>query len=49
MLQVDHAGLDYVDQKILKTMIELYQGGPIGLSTLAVNISEETETVEDVY
>lgn len=49
MLQVDHAGLDYVDQKILKTMIELYQGGPIGLSTLAVNISEETETVEDMY
>lgn len=49
MLQVDHEGLDYVDQKILKTMIELYQGGPIGLSTLAVNISEETETVEDMY
>ncbi|WP_437184428.1 Holliday junction branch migration DNA helicase RuvB [Vagococcus intermedius] len=49
MLQVDHEGLDYVDQKILKTMIELYQGGPVGLSTLAVNISEETETVEDMY
>lgn len=49
MLQVDHEGLDYVDQKILRTMIELYQGGPIGLSTLAVNISEETETVEDMY
>ncbi|WP_238786665.1 Holliday junction branch migration DNA helicase RuvB [Vagococcus coleopterorum] len=49
MLQVDHEGLDYVDQKILKTMIDLYQGGPIGLSTLAVNISEETETVEDMY
>lgn len=49
MLQVDHEGLDYVDQKILRTMIELYQGGPIGLSTLAVNISEEMETVEDMY
>lgn len=49
MLQVDHEGLDYVDQKILRTMIELYQGGPVGLSTLAVNISEETETVEDMY
>lgn len=49
MLQVDHEGLDYVDQKMLRTMIELYQGGPIGLSTLAVNISEETETVEDMY
>lgn len=49
MLQVDHEGLDYVDQKILRTMIELYQGRPIGLSTLAVNISEEMETVEDMY
>lgn len=49
MLRVDHRGLDYVDQKILRTMIELYQGGPIGLSTLAVNIGEETEAVEDMY
>ena len=49
MLQVDHAGLDYVDQKLLRTMIELYQGGPVGLSTIAVNIGEETETVEDMY
>lgn len=49
LLQVDEKGLDYVDQKLLKTMIEMYQGGPVGLSTLAVNISEETETVEDMY
>lgn len=49
MLQVDHKGLDYVDQKILKTMIELYNGGPVGVTTIAVNISEETETVEDMY
>lgn len=49
LLQVDSAGLDYVDQKLLKTMIELYNGGPVGLSTIAVNISEETETVEDMY
>ncbi|MGY3748653.1 Holliday junction branch migration DNA helicase RuvB [Vagococcus acidifermentans] len=49
LLQVDHEGLDYVDQKILRTMIEMYQGGPVGLGTLAVNISEETETVEDMY
>ncbi|MBO0443518.1 Holliday junction branch migration DNA helicase RuvB [Vagococcus fluvialis] len=49
MLQVDHKGLDYVDQKILKTMIELYNGGPVGLTTIAINISEETETVEDMY
>lgn len=49
MLQVDNKGLDYVDQKLLKTMIELYSGGPVGLTTIAVNISEETETVEDMY
>ncbi|MHC5227907.1 Holliday junction branch migration DNA helicase RuvB [Enterococcus sp. LJL99] len=49
LLQVDNQGLDYVDQKLLKTMIELYGGGPVGLSTLSVNISEETETVEDMY
>ena len=49
LLQVDGAGLDYVDQKLLKTMIELNHGGPIGLSTLAVNIGEERETVEDMY
>lgn len=49
MLQVDHRGLDYVDQKILRTMIELYNGGPVGITTIAVNISEETETVEDMY
>lgn len=49
LLQVDHAGLDYVDQKLIKTMIELYNGGPVGLSTLSVNIGEEQETVEDMY
>lgn len=49
LLQVDHEGLDYVDQKLLKTMIELYGGGPVGLSTLSVNIGEERETVEDMY
>lgn len=49
LLQVDHAGLDYIDQKLLRSMIELYQGGPVGLSTIAVNIGEETETVEDMY
>lgn len=49
MLDVDHEGLDYVDQKILRTMIEMYGGGPVGLTTLSVNISEECETVEDMY
>ncbi|MBF8971030.1 MULTISPECIES: Holliday junction branch migration DNA helicase RuvB [unclassified Streptococcus] len=49
MLDVDQEGLDYVDQKILRTMIEHYNGGPVGLSTIAVNIAEERETVEDMY
>ncbi|MGX7196082.1 Holliday junction branch migration DNA helicase RuvB [Enterococcus olivae] len=49
LLQVDSAGLDLVDQKLIKTMIELYNGGPVGLSTLSVNIGEERETVEDMY
>lgn len=49
LLQVDQAGLDHVDQKLLRTMIELYGGGPVGLSTLSVNIGEERETVEDMY
>ncbi|MDR0691101.1 MAG: Holliday junction branch migration DNA helicase RuvB [Streptococcaceae bacterium] len=49
MLQVDCMGLDYVDQKLLKTLIKMYQGGPVGIGTLAVNISEDTETVEDMY
>ena len=40
MLDVDHEGLDYVDQKILRTMIEMYGGGPVGLGTLSVNIAE---------
>lgn len=49
LLQVDHEGLDLVDQKLIKTMIELYDGGPVGLSTLSINIGEERETVEDMY
>jgi Holliday junction DNA helicase RuvB len=49
MLQVDNEGLDYVDQKLIRTLIEMYDGGPVGLSTLAVNIAEEAETVEDMY
>ena len=48
MLQVDDRGLDTVDQKLLKMMIESYNGGPVGLSTIAANISEEIETIEDM-
>lgn len=49
ILDVDNEGLDYVDQKILKNMIEMYNGGPVGLGTIAVNIAEDRETVEDMY
>lgn len=49
MLDVDREGLDYIDQKILRTMIEMYQGGPVGLGTLSVNIAEERNTVEEMY
>lgn len=49
LLQVDKAGLDQIDQKLLRTMIEFYSGGPVGLSTIAVNIGEESDTVEDMY
>ncbi|MDN6640774.1 MAG: Holliday junction branch migration DNA helicase RuvB [Tetragenococcus sp.] len=49
LLQVDSEGLDYIDQKLIKTMIELYEGGPVGLNTLSVNIGEEQATVEDMY
>ena len=48
MLRVDERGLDMVDQKLLSTLIELYGGGPVGLNTLAANISEEAETIEDM-
>jgi Holliday junction DNA helicase RuvB len=48
MLRVDKKGLDFVDQKMVRTMIEVYQGGPVGLSTIAANIGEEMETIEDM-
>lgn len=48
-LQVDAEGLDETDRKILTVMIEYYGGGPVGLSTISANISEETMTIEDMY
>lgn len=48
LLQVDGIGLDTLDHKILKTLIELYNGGPVGLNTLSANVSEEIETIEDM-
>jgi Holliday junction DNA helicase RuvB len=46
---VDEAGLDKVDRSILSAVCERFGGGPVGLSTLAVAVGEETDTVEDVY
>jgi holliday junction DNA helicase RuvB len=46
---VDEAGLDKVDRSILAAVCQRFGGGPVGLSTLAVSVGEETETVEDVY
>lgn len=49
MLQVDDAGLDHIDHKLLKAIIERFNGGPVGLDTLAATIGEESQTIEDVY
>lgn len=49
MLDIDGFGLDEVDRKILSTIIRSFSGGPVGLSTLAAAIAEETETIETVY
>lgn len=48
-LKVDHLGLDNVDHKYLKGIIERFKGGPVGLEALASSIGEETMTLEDVY
>lgn len=49
ILSVDNKGLDDLDRQILMTMIRFYNGGPVGLSTIAANIGEEMETIEDMY
>ena len=49
LLDVDKYGLDHIDRSILLTMIEKFQGGPVGLDTLAAAISEDAGTLEDVY
>jgi len=48
-LEVDEAGLDRLDREILSTICEKFGGGPVGLSTLAVAVGEERDTIEDVY
>ena len=46
---VDERGLDKVDRAILTAICQQFRGGPVGLSTLAISVGEQTETVEDVY
>jgi len=48
-LEIDPIGLDEVDHKILRTIIEKFNGGPVGLDTIAAAISEEADTIMDVY
>ena len=48
-MEIDHLGLDSIDRILLKTMIRNYNGGPVGLETIAAAIGEEAVTIEDVY
>ncbi len=49
MLDVDHEGLDPMDKRILEYIMDECQGGPIGISSLAVGVAEDAETIEEVY
>ena len=49
MLSIDHRGLDEMDKKILEVIIDHYRGGPVGISTIAVAIGEDADTLSDVY
>jgi len=49
LLEVDHEGLDRLDREILRAVCQKFHGGPVGLSTLAVAVGEERDTIEDVY
>ncbi|UII55016.1 Holliday junction branch migration DNA helicase RuvB [Cytobacillus spongiae] len=49
LLQVDRLGLDHIDHKLLRGIIEKFRGGPVGLETIAATIGEEALTIEDVY
>ena len=48
-LEIDHLGLDSLDRRMLRSIIEFYSGGPVGVETLAATINEESVTLEDVY
>jgi Holliday junction DNA helicase RuvB len=49
MLDIDAAGLDEMDKRILETIIVKFNGGPVGLGSLAVSVGEESDTIEEVY
>ncbi|HLH42733.1 MAG TPA: Holliday junction branch migration DNA helicase RuvB [Bryobacteraceae bacterium] len=49
LLEVDPYGLDEIDQKIMRTLLEKYGGGPVGLNTISASIDEEADTIEEVY
>ncbi|MBO7273677.1 MAG: Holliday junction branch migration DNA helicase RuvB, partial [Clostridia bacterium] len=48
-LEIDQLGLDNVDRRMLETIIKFYNGGPVGLETLAATVGEEAITLEDMY
>lgn len=48
-LEIDREGLDRLDRRVLNSIIEFYNGGPVGIDTIAASVSEERETIEDVY
>jgi holliday junction DNA helicase RuvB len=49
LLEIDAHGLERVDRELLSAIVEKFDGGPVGLSTLAVALGEEPDTIEDVY
>ena len=49
MLEVDESGLERIDRELLSAIAHKFSGGPVGLSTLAVSLGEEPDTIEDVY
>ncbi len=49
LMEIDHLGLDDIDRRILRTIIEKFSGGPVGLDTIAAAISEDSSTIMDVY
>jgi Holliday junction DNA helicase RuvB len=49
LLEIDQLGLDDIDRRVLRTIIEKFDGGPVGLETIAASISEESDTIMDVY